>query len=70
MTQTGAGQAQALVERYLLDEVIPFAERAYRIDGSRTSRFLAGNSSGAMHARNIRRLKDSLDRWAFEIRSA
>ncbi|MGH9719062.1 MAG: alpha/beta hydrolase [Bryobacteraceae bacterium] len=53
MTQTGGGQAPALVERYLLDEVIPFAERTYRIDGARISRFLAGNSSGAMHARNI-----------------
>jgi enterochelin esterase family protein len=53
MTQTGAGQARALVEHYLLDEVMPFAERTYRIEGSPASRFLAGNSSGAMHARNI-----------------
>ncbi|MBI4902839.1 MAG: hypothetical protein HY820_04340 [Acidobacteria bacterium] len=53
MTQTAGGLASTLVERYLLDEVIPFAERTYRIDAARTSRFLAGNSSGAMHARNI-----------------
>lgn len=53
MTQTGGGQAASAVEHYLLNEVMPFAERTYRIERSPTVRYLAGNSSGAMHARNI-----------------
>jgi enterochelin esterase-like enzyme len=53
MTQTVGGQAPALIERHMLEEIIPFAERAYRIDPDQASRYIAGNSAGAMHARNL-----------------
>jgi enterochelin esterase family protein len=48
-----SAQPAALAERYLLDEVIPFVERTYRVDGNPGARYLAGNSAGGMQTRNI-----------------
>lgn len=55
MPDTGAADASTLpadvVEHYLIEEVMPTIEQKYRIDS--TARYLAGNSAGAAHTRNI-----------------
>jgi enterochelin esterase-like enzyme len=57
MPDTGAAnranQPLDLVEHYMLEELIPFAEKKYRIDPSPAARYLAGFSAGANHVRNI-----------------
>ena len=53
MTESAGGLAADIGERYMLDEIIPFTERTYRVEATRGSRYIAGNSAGAMHARNI-----------------
>ena len=50
---TGSNQPMDLVEHYLIEDVIPWVEQRYRVDRSPAARFLAGNSAGGGHARNI-----------------
>jgi enterochelin esterase-like enzyme len=52
-TDNRDNQTQPLVEQYILQEVIPFAEKKYRIDPSQKARHLAGLSTGALHVRNV-----------------
>jgi enterochelin esterase-like enzyme len=57
MPDTGAADGGSLpmplIERYLLEEVIPLFEKKYRIDGAPSARYLGGNSAGANHVRNL-----------------